>query len=402
MQTTVRNDEFIKKTWLVILPLCLLLFYDFLQMNMMNSLSSSLMQYLKITTLKLGEISSTFFYINLLLLYPAGRMLDSFQIKWVVASSLLFTLVGTLIFILIPNSSTLVLWRCLSGVAGAFSYLSCVKILAMYFPRRLLGLLLGLTGIVIMIAGIFAQYPLVLIVNSFGIKTTLIFDILLGVIVIGFLAVIPKNIPPSRSSNLNVKSNAKAFLNIQNWLIGAYASLNNLPLFILGALWGNLYLQQTRIMSIESASLITSMIFFGNMLGAPSLGAFSDKIGDRKYLMLLSSILMLLSCTMTLLAPPSTSLFMFGLLFFLMGFSTGSQTLAYALIVDLNKNENIAKATSILSLLSVGLGAVAQPLFAYVSEYNHVSNFQHGMLLIISGAFLSIILAIYFCKKIKS
>jgi MFS family permease len=396
MEITYKSYQ---KVWLILLPLCFFLFYDFLQMNMMNSLSSSLIECLKITMLQLGEIAAVFFYINLLLLYPAGLLLDRFHVKLVVVFSLFFTLGGTLIFTLTPSALTLVEWRALSGVAGAFSYLSCVKILATYFPRKILGLYIGLTGIVIMLAGVVAQYPLVLFVGHFGLKTTLIFNIVLGATVISFLLIIPKKIPESFSKNYTIPTSSNTFWNIYNWFIGIYAALNNLPLFVLGALWGNVYLQHTHSMSIESASVITSMIFFGNMLGAPLLGFFSDRMRDRKKLILLSSLLMLGSCAITLMAPVNTNVFFIGFLFFLMGIATGSQTLAYALIVDINKSENTAQATSILSFLSVGLGALAQPLFVFVSVYNKTTNFQNGMLLLLVSAFLSVMLAIYFCKK---
>ncbi|HLB57862.1 MAG TPA: MFS transporter, partial [Gammaproteobacteria bacterium] len=315
---------------------------------MMNSVSPYLLILLPVSPSKLGYISSLFLFVNLILLFPAGILLDKYQPKWLVAISIVITILGILFFIYFQSISSVIIWRSLSGIAGAFSYLSCVKILSTEFSRRYLGLLLGTTGIIIMSAGVISQYPLIWLIKHVGLINTMVIDIGLGILVIFLVLTIT-----SKKSYSNIKNNmihkniTSVFLNLKNWLIATYACLTNFPLFVLGALWGNLYLQYAQGVSIDTASLISSMIFIGNMFGATSLGYISDKIHTRKSLMIVSALLMFISVTLIMILPGHSSNRVLYFIFFLLGFSTGAQTLAYAASVDINHSINTAKATSL-------------------------------------------------------
>jgi MFS family permease len=386
-----------KFQWIVLLPVSLFLFFDFVQLNIMSSVGPLIMKIIPISSSSLGLISSLFFLVNLILLFPAGIALDKFNVKWPVILSIFITDLGIFSFATNQNIYFLVIWRVCSGFAGAFSYISCVKLLAESFRRKYLGLLLGLTGIVIMSAGVAVQYPLLKLISWVGLANSLYLNALFGLIVILFVY-------RFADYNTHVKmdscaSKEKVFLNSKNIIIGLYACLTNFPLFILGALWGNLYLIHTHNFSLESASLISSLIFIGNMVGAPSLGSLSDMFKNRIYLMIFSGILMLFSSTMIMLLYANQSLLVFSILFFLLGFSTGSQTLAYALIVDTNKLGNVAKATSMLSFLSVSGGFLVQPLFGLIIQSSHTENYYRGMYVILISALMATLLVCFLAIK---
>lgn len=56
-------------------------------------------------------------------------------------------------------------------------------------------------------------------------------------------------------------------------------------------------------------------------------------------------------------------------LFFLLGFFSGSQVLAYALVVEVNPPHVVVTAESQTSTLIMSAGAIFQPLFALVVEH---------------------------------
>jgi MFS family permease len=379
--------------WFTLVPLSLFLFFDFVQLNIMSSVGPIILKMMPISTSTLGIISSLFFLVNLLLLFPAGIILDKYNVKWPVVISIFITILGICAFAFKQNICTLAMWRIFSGFAGAFSYISCVKLLSNNFPQKYLGLLLGLTGIVIMSAGVAVQYPFLKLIDCVGLSKALYLNAGLGFITIYFLhKSISENLIFSKKA-ININKN-RIFLNPKNILIGFYACLTNLPLFVLGALWGNLYLIHTHAFTLETASLITSLIFVGNMIGAPSLGLISDKFKNRIYLMIVCGMLMFLSSGMIISLQHSQSITVFAVLFFILGYSTGSQTLAYALVVDTNHSMNVAKATSILSFLSVSGGAIAQPVFGLLIRSSHNVDYHRGMFLILVAGFLATLLAL--------
>lgn len=399
MVATASNDANQTRTaWIILIPLCAFLFFDFIQINMMNSMGPFLLDTFNLTPTQLGVVSSLFFYVNLIFLFPAGMLLDAYSPKWLVISSILVTCLGILIFIIHPNKNTMMAWRALSGIGGAFSYLSCVKILASFFPRKILGLFLGLTGIVIMSAGVAAQYPLIFLLREYGISHTLWADIALAaVIIILMLTMINDRRSHAKKATFKFKI-SQAHKQLKNWIIALYASLTNFPLFVLGALWGDLYLKNQHGFHLAVAAFISSMIFVGNMFGAPILGFISDRLKSRAGLMMMSAIIYLLSIIAIMAAPTNSSHTLFLILFFILGFSTGSQTLAYAAAVDANRSEQVAKATSLLSILSVGGGALAQPLFGWLAGHGTLTHYQHGMYILLIAALIAIYLAWLFRK----
>jgi len=392
------NDHSIIKNkthWIALLPLSIFLFFDFIQLNIMSTLSPVILKTMPISSYELGFISSLFFYVNLVLLFPAGFLLDKYNVKWLVILSIIITVIGILIFAFSPSIHTAIIWRLLSGFAGAFSYISCVKLLATHFPRKFLGLLLGLTGIVIMSSGVVVQYPLLKILNLVGLSKTLYLDAILGMATIVLLSIFINEKP---NPVILRKKNLLVLKKPVNWLIAAYACLTNFPLFVLGALWGNLYLINTQHFSLTASSIITSMIFIGNMIGAPTLGKISDNKNERKQLMILSAILMLIVTAIIMTLPPHQSVSLFITLFFILGFSTGSQTLAYALIVDVNSRNNTSTATSMLSFLSVGGGAIAQPLFGFFIHNTGKIHYQNGMYIMLFASVLALLFSVILIK----
>jgi MFS family permease len=387
-----------RKNGLMIISLLLFLLFDFIQLNIISAISPYLMNDLLLSPQKLGTLSSLFLLADLILLIPAGIVLDRYTPHWIMTLSIFVAIIGLLIFYLDYSLKSAIIWRCLSGVAGAFSYLSCIKIINTYFPLKKRGILIGGTGMIIMLAGVIAQYPVYAIVKKYGLLNTLKMDIFFGVSVAVILLLCIKKfkiILKIFDSSVDFNNEKNSIYKKDNWLLALYTCLINLPLFVLGALWGSLYIKNFYHFSFEKSSLINSMIFLGNMLGAPLLGFFYDKLKKRNYLMLLASLLSFF-CLITILFSNNNFILLLCMFFFL-GFSSAAQALSYAEVLDTNKPFNVAKATSLLSLLSVGGGAISQPVFGWLlGEKLHYSN---GIAYLIVSAFVCIIVSIIYVTQ---
>lgn len=388
--------------WFMLLPISAFLFYDFLQINILGGMSGWLLQNLALTHNQLGLASSLFFYVNLILLPFSGKLLDKYHPLKLISLSIFVSIIGMLLFNFWQNLTGLMLWRALAGVSGAFSYLGCVKTLSMYFDHKRLGILLGGTGIIVMSGGVVAQYPTLYMLGHYGLTTTLNINILFGTMVVAILMLSifvkrGKLSPPLQLDTTNQES--RPYKNLNNWLIAIYACLTNFPLFVIGALWGNVYLHFVHGIALSQAAIITSMIFIGNMLGAPLLGFLSDHLRTRRQLMVISTLLYGVSI-MLIMLPIYQGNFLFWLcLFFVLGVSTGAQALAYASVVDINIKKNTAQATSLLSILSIGGGALCQPLFSWVAGTH--SQYQHGMWILLIAAILSFGIACFYSYRMR-
>jgi MFS family permease len=189
----------------------------------------------------------------------------------------------------------------------------------------------------------------------------------------------------------------------QNWLCGFYAGFMNLPVMLLGALWGNLYLVQARGFSTLVAGNLTSMIFLGLIIGAPLAGWISDRLGVRKILMLLSAVFIFLVAVIIVYLLPSIIFLV--ILFFILGLCSGALILSYSVVAESNPHWVESTALGIVAVMVNIIGAFSQILFGWLIHFkwsgtivNHapfysVGNFKMALTLLPIAFFLSILIA---------
>jgi MFS family permease len=207
-----------------------------------------------------------------------------------------------------------------------------------------------------------------------------------------------------------------AFLSKQNWFCGLYSSLLNLPLFLLGGLWGSLYLSTAHHLDRTSAMHITGMVFLGTIIGAPLMGLLSDKMGRRKTPMLIGAVC---SFAVTLLILFSVNLSFWALmfLFFALGLITSTQVISYPTVTESNSKMLTATCVSVVSICCISGGAIFEPLFGWLMDMHwsgaqvmgvrqySLGDFQFAMWLFPVGIIVAFIVASLiketFCQQIN-
>lgn len=386
--------------WPLILALSLFLIYEFLQLNMMNTLAPFLKDSLHLSVNQLGLVSSLFFYANLGMLFFSGTLLDLYSPKWLMAGGIGLSILGLILFIAIPSYETALAWRACAGISGGFSYLSIVKIISEKFKKNKAGFLIGATSWVIMPAGILAQTPFLFLIHGVGLSHALLCNALLGILVIVVLFVVLGKEHFERHPHPIGQSIKLSFGRLSNWAIALFSALANLPLFLLGAAWGDLYLTHVnQHISMTEASLISSMLYAGNMVGAPLLGGLSDRHKHRGTFLILGAVGYLISAILIMLvAKIALPLFLI-VLFFLLGIAT-TQSVAYALIIDISRPQDVAKTTSLISFFSVGGGALSANLFASMVSAGHL-DYQKGFFIILSAGCVLVALSLLLYPYLK-
>lgn len=387
MQATLTTEENtlhshtspqIVKAWLVVLTASLFFFYIFIQLNLFNAIDIQLMQAFQLNAPQLGRLSSMFFYANVLFLFPAGILLDRFSTKKILLIAVLFATIGTFVFASAETFWMAAAGRFLVGVGGAFCFLSCIRIATRWFPPSKMALVTGMVVTMAMIGGLVAQTPLALLSNMVGWRSAVFIDAGLGIVI--FLAILAwvKDYPShdhdkhmldkAYLQNLGFwKSIRLVMLNPQNWYGGLYTALMNLPVFLLGALWGIHYLMQVHHVTLMQGSYATTLFFVGVILGSPFFGWVSDYMKRRVLPMIVGAVVSLV-VMMILLYVPHLSFSSLLLLFFLVGFVTSSQVLSYPTIAELNPTSLTSTAVSIISVVIMLSGVVFQPLFGWAME----------------------------------
>ena len=373
--------------WLVCMTAALFFFYEFIEMNMFNTFSSKFIEAFRIDAVQLGFLSSFYFYADALFLLPAGMILDRFSTRRVILFMMLVCVIGTICFAIANGLLMAAFGRFLTGVGNAFCFLSCVRLTSRWFDGQHMALALGLVITIAMSGGAFAQTPLVLLMQAFGWRGSLLLIAGFGVVLMGLMYLLVYDYPPTylkqHTEELEtlqsmgvVRSLGLALGNPQNWFAGIYTSFLNLSIFIVGGLLGSLYLRQVYHFSQTQAATISMMVFVGTIIGSPLVGRISDELRDRRTPMiigaLLATIVMLL-----VIYPMHLSYSYFIVAFLLLGLFTSTQVLTYPFVAENNLKAVTSTAVGLSSMLIMAGGAVFQPLSGWLLQYHWLHTYRH-------------------------
>lgn len=223
-------------------------------------------------------------------------------------------------------------------------------------------------GVVItlgMLGGVIAQAPFSYLAQAVTWRYAILIDAAVGALIFILIFLIvkdapQKNTPSSVTSLTQLLSDMRSCLsNQQNIFCGLYTALTNLPLMVIGAAWGSLFLTQVHQMTLADASLVAGMICMGTIVGSSLCGFLSDYLGKRKLLMLAGAILSLIVMTLIMVAQHSSVLQM-SILFFLLGLFSSTQVLSYPLISANSPPHLTGTSMSIAAVIIMGLAGVAQ------------------------------------------
>lgn len=376
--TTTQNRSLRSLPWIVCISATLFFFYEFLLMNMFNSIAPGLEKSFHVSASGLGELSAAYFWADVLFLFPAGLLLDRFSTRWIIILAMGLCVISTIGFALSHSLNTAALFRFLSGIGNAFAFLSCIRLASRWFAPNQLALVTGIIVTMAMLGGMAAQTPLTLLVDLFGWRKALMLNGLIGIsflfIIIAFVRDYPHHAIATeekqalsdigfwRSISLSIK-------NRQNWLGGIYTNLMNLPLVLFGAIYGSSYLRDVHHLTDHASSVVISSLFLGTIIGSPLFGGLSDRINRRVRPMLFGTVLSIL-CIMIILYMPSLSRNTLIGLFFGLGFFSSTQVLSYPLVAESNPSALTGTSVGLASLLVMSGYAIFQPLCGHLMDWH--------------------------------
>lgn len=373
--------------WVVVLTAGLFFLYDFIQINMFDAINAKLMQTFHLNAAQLGYMSSLYFIANVAFLLPAGWLLDRYSPRNMLLLFLGFCIVGTLVFSQAYQLWVAYLGRFLVGIGGAFCFLGAIRVASRWFEPRHMALVTGFLVTMAMVGGMLAQTPLVYLVDALTWRHALLVDVAVGLVVWVLIFIIVKDCPKAMRdevqrevtefSGYSYPALARmAFMRWNNWLAGLYSSLMNMPICVLGGLWGSMYLQGTHHFSHVESTMMVSMLFLGTIVGSPTMGWFSDRMGLRRMPMLMATMASLF-VMLIIIFIPSSSVMLFSVLFFCLGFFTAAQVIGYPAVAENSRMMLIAMSVSVVNICVMGLQAIYQPLFGWLMD-KHAQDYHHA------------------------
>lgn len=386
------------KGWIICLIAACFFSYELVQLHMLNAISPMVMKDLELSTTDFSTLCSTYLLADVIFLIPAGIILDRVPVRKVILAALGLCIAGTFGFAMSKTFMQAALSHFLSGIGNAFCFLSCMILASSWFKNKS-SFIMSIMITIGLLGGFLAQVPFTFLAEQFGWKETLVLDGLVGC----FIWLLNYFFIEENEKTARVKTSVKdflsnlkpAFFNSKIWKCGFYTGFLNLPLMIISAMIGNLYLTKALGFSLMHASLITSMISLGTIIGSPFYGFLSDFLQKKRMLMIGGAACSLISFVLILLAE-EPSLFAMMSLFFSLGFFTASQVLGYPMITESAPKELTGTSMGLAALIIMGLAFIIQPLTGFLIDIASSSeklNFTYALMIFPIGFFISLLLS---------
>ncbi len=353
------------RPWIIWLIATSFFFYEFLLQVFPNVVNTELMQTFKIGAAALGGVQTFYFLGYASMQIPGGMLLDRFGPRRLLTLATLLCAVGAIMF---AESSTLhqaEITRFITGLGSAFALVGALVLTSRWFPPNRFAFMNGLIIAVGMLGAVVGEAPLAILVERYHWQHTII---ILGFIGIGLAVLIyfvvrshPKR--AKKQKNISIRSTFAGLKKIvacrQSWVTATYGTLMYAPTAALGTLWGVSFLTATHHLNRTDAAGIISVIFLGWVVGSPTFGGLSDRMGRRKPVMYIGSVGAFIF-SLLMIYHTNTSHIMLSIYIFFFGFFSSGFVIAFSVIKESHSQNYSGTSLGFMNMVN-SLGASIAP-----------------------------------------
>ena len=345
------------------------------------------------TGTKLGSLSAIYFFVYACMQIPSGVIADTLGARTSIVSGNLMAGAGSLLFGLAGTFETACMGRFMVGLGVSVVFVSIMKSNSVWFHERVFGIMSGLTLLFGNLGSVLAAGPLALVLTAFAWRTVFIGIgcLSLTLALIGYVLV--RNRPEDLGFNAPNSYTTGAIDNplSRNWLQNLKSVVMIVRLWpgfwiqfgMVGALysfmglWGVPFLRDVHGLDREAAADHLTVMLLSFAVGALFFGWFSDRIGKRKPLIVLSVAAYTIGWLWFMggaWAPGAGGFILFGSL----GFAGSGFVLTFATAKESAHPQLSGMAVSVVNTGCFIGTALMQPLFGYLADRTWSGTIENG------------------------
>ena len=356
--------------------------------------SEFLMSDFQTTGTKLGSLSAIYFFVYACMQIPSGVIADTLGTRTSIVSGNLVAGLGSLTFGLAGSFEMACIGRFLVGLGVSVVFVSIMKSNAVWFHENVFGIMSGLTLLCGNLGSVLAAGPLALALTTFawravfvGIGCVSLALALLGHFMVrnrpedlGFTS---PNVYADAALNQTISSswlhNLKSVVMVTRLWPGFGVQFGMVgALYSFMGLWGVPYLRDVHGLGRGYAADHITIMLLSFAAGSLCLGWFSDRIGRRKPLIVLSVATYTLGWLLFMYAPWSPGAAGF-LLFGVLGFAGSGFVLTFAVAKESAHPQLSGMAVSVVNTGCFIGTALMQPLFGYLADRTWDGTIDNGI-----------------------
>ncbi|MBS0186293.1 MAG: MFS transporter [Proteobacteria bacterium] len=345
--------------------------YQFFLRTSPSVMEDVLRQEFQMNAQSFGLLASFYYIAYSVLQIPMGVLIDKIGLRRILTFSAAMCSLGALVFGISDGHALAKIGRLFMGIGSAGVFLSCLKLITLWFPKRKFGIFVGFTMMMGTFGAMGAQTPLAFMIEALGWRMSLICMSGLGALWAVLLWCLVKD----RKAPLGLKSEEKPIplliglrriiTNSQIWLAALYGTTMYTVLSSFSDLWGPAYLMKAYHIDKPLAGLATSALLLGVAIGGPFFGYISERLKSRKLPMLIAAVgSLFFFCLFLYTADLSlTAIFIF---LFLVGFFVGGKLMNFAVGTDSVPYSLSGTATGFINACSMTSGVMFQPFIGWL------------------------------------
>jgi MFS family permease len=355
----------------------------------------------------IGTMIAAYYVAYAVTALVAGLLLDRYGAARVMPYAVVLVGAGCAVFAQGSQAAGMIGFV-LQAIGAVFAFIGSSYVAARYLPARMFAIFMGLTQCLGMLGAAFGSKPVQMAIDPVGSFALGWQHVWLTFSVIGFLLaaatwfMMPReqdagsdDQAPQASSGL-LQPFTVVLSNVQSWLAGIIGGLLFVPTTIGAMVWATSFLHFGQHISMAHAASDASMVAIGWVIGCPLLGYFSDRIGQRKPVLICGALVMVAAAIAAVYLPegalPQYSVPI------ALGIGSGAAMIPFTIIKEANPPQVKGTASGVMNFLVFLTTGVMSPFVGHLMTPASdaplsLHEFQRGFLPLIVGIGLAIALS---------
>ncbi|MCK5673549.1 MAG: MFS transporter, partial [Spirochaetales bacterium] len=356
-------------------------------------MTQELMQDFQTSASGLGQLSALYFYSYVAMQIPTGILADTLGPRKLLTAGCMVAGVGTLLFSISPGFIGAGIGRLLIGGSVAVAFVGLLKLSSSWFPKKFYAFVAGNALSIGLIGAITAGPPLRFLIDTFSWRSVIFVTGLLT-LVLGFVIWLIVRDQPGEKGYIGFtdsipQTKALTFKGVWKNLFKVLKYRNTLLLFIIpggivgciltfSGLWGVPYLVSHHQLTPNKAATLTSRLLIGWAMGGPVFGWLSDRLGRRKPIYVVGSLVATLGWSFILFME-SLSFYPLAAILLVTGFFSGCMIISFAFAME-SVPRSLSGTVSGLTNMGVMMGPMLlQPVVGKILDYYWTGELINGV-----------------------
>lgn len=373
------NHPPLKLAWTVWGLAALFYLFAFYQRVAPAVMTDQLMAEFAIGGAALGNLSAFYFYAYVAMQIPTGVMADRWGPRRVLAAGAGIAALGSLLFAFAPSFGWAGFGRLLVGASVAVAFVSALKLASHWFPPQQYALASGMALFFGVTGGVLAGVPLRLLVESFGWRMVMGSAGAFAALLCVAIWLLVRDDPGQRGysshhahdqgrhGHVPIVAGLAEVLSYRNiWLLMLAPIGFSGAVLTFGGLWGVPWLRQAHGLDPKAAAAVTSTLLAAWALGGPVLGSWSQRLGRRKPLYLITGAVACAGWAAAIFLP--LPLWLLVPLLVLIGFASGNIIIGFAWAKESLPLRLMGTASGVVNMGPLLGGMLLQPSVGWLLD----------------------------------